>query len=135
MAVGSLLFRLIRSNAVVTVEAGTAASAGGTVLTWATAEAGVDVIVSNVSASRDFESGTYNVRGTCTVSGRHPALARPDVRLKVTSAGRGLQWIEGLYLSITGGTPHARGGAGLVQERVTLQATILEIPGIAGTEI
>lgn len=135
MAVGTLLFRLIRANAVVTVEAGTATASGGTVLTWAAAKSGVDVVISNLSASRDFESGTYNVRGTCTVSGRDPQLARPDVRLKVTAAGKGLHWLEGLYLSITGGSPHARGGAGLVLERVTLSCTILEIPGIAGTEI
>ena len=128
MAVGTLLFRRLRANCVVTVEKGNPNPAGGTQITWSTVASGVDVVVSNLQGVRDTAGGTLGFRGTCSVSGRDPSLARPDVRLKVTAAAPGLTWLVGLYLSITGGQTHPRGGAGLVQERVGLSCTILELP-------
>lgn len=135
MAVGSLLFRLVRANAVVTVEVGTASASGGTVLTWSTLKAGVDVIVSRASGGRDFNSGVYNERLTCTVTGRDPEMGRPDVRLRVTAAAKGMTWMVGRYIAVNNAVTYARGGAGLVQERVTVSGTILEVPADTGSEL
>ncbi len=136
MAVGTLLFRRIKANAVVTVQASTVSPAGGTQVTWSTAQAGIDVIISQLQGSRDNQSGTMGFRGTCSVSGRDAMLARPDVRLLVTAAAPGLTWLVGLYLSVSDGQTHPRGGAGLVQARIGLKCSILELPSSKdGTEL
>lgn len=135
MAVGSPLFRFIRANAVVTLKTASVSVTGGTVVTWVALKAGVDVVISNARSSRQFQAGTFDGRGEYAVSGREPYLQRADIRLLVTAAAPGMAGLVGRYLSVVTSQTHARGGAGLVQERVSLSCTVLAVPADAGTTL
>jgi len=136
MALGSRLFRLLRSNAVVDVQAGTPTPAAGTQLAWANVAASVDVLVSQVETARDEVNGVLIVRHSCTVAGVHPALARPDIRLRVRQAVEGLTGLVGQYLSVNNpGSSHPKGSAGLVQARINLRCETMVMPGSAPEEL
>lgn len=138
MGVGNFIFgpnRLLRSNAVVDVEKGVPAYAGGTTYTWSAVASSVDVLLTQAAGGRELQTGTYNERATYSVAGIAPSLARPDVRLKVTAAGAGLSDLVGRYLSVRSGQPHPAGSGGLLGARVNLTAEVLEVPGDAGTAL
>lgn len=138
MPLGTQIFganRLIRSNAVVTIERSSPAPAGGTVVTWSTLKANVDVLVTTVGGTREFESGSLNERATCAVSGVEPLLSRPDVRLRVTAVVSGLAWLRGLYLSVRDADVHPRGSGGLLGARVSLNCSVLTVPSDDGAEL
>lgn len=137
MALGTRLFgTLLKSNAVVDVQAETpSGTAGGTILAWADVATRIDVLVTQAGGVRDFAAGTTNERASHTVAGRHPALNRADVRLRVRQAGPGLAHLVGRYLAVVGGQAHAAGSGGLLRERVNLQCTVLETPVDSGREL
>ena len=135
MAVGSPLFRLLRANATVTVEAAASSPTGGTTNTWSVVASGVDVLVTQAGGGRDFASGAMTDRSTFSVAGKHPSLSRPDVRLRVTATAEGLAALEGRYLAVVSGVAHPAGSGGLLPARVNLQAQLMESPADAGTEL
>ncbi len=138
MAVGDLLFALLRANATVDVQLGTTTTEGGTVVTWDESNPlaeGVNVLVSEAGGSRDFPNGTYAGRYTYSVAGTDPALVRSDARLKVTAAGPGLTWMVGRYLSVVGVQGHPQGSGGLRGARINLQCVVQEVPFNAGSEL
>lgn len=134
MGLGNRIFgpnRLLTSNAVVDVEKGTAAPAGGTTYTWAAIASGVDVLLSGVGGGRDFASGTAAERTRYLVSGVDPSLNRPDVRLKVVRCPD-LPDLEGRYLAVLSSNHHPAGRGGLIRGRVNLDCSVLELPGDSG---
>lgn len=135
MAVGSPLFRLLRANAVVAVEAAASNPTGGTVNTWAVVADGVDVLVTQAGGGRDYASGLMTDRNTYSVAGVDPSLGRPDVRLRVTAVGPGLAALDGRYLAVVSGVVHPAGAGGLLPPRVNLSCVVMETPADAGTAL
>lgn len=135
MAIGDLLFRLLRANATIDVEAGTPALAGGTQYTWAAVASGVNVLVTTASGNRDLGNGVFNTRDAFKVAGIDPSLNRPDVRLKVVTAVAGLSALVGRYLSVVGGQGHSRGNGGILPARINLDCVVQEVPADAGGEL
>lgn len=127
MAVGDYLFRLLKANATVDVEAVAPALAGGTQFTWSAVSSGVNVLVTQAAGSRDLANGVLMQRNTYTVAGTDPALARSDVRFKLVTADEGYADLVGRYLMPTAGTPHVKGNGGLLGARVNISCVVQEI--------
>jgi len=124
-----LFGNLVRSNAVVTVQAVTVAQAdGGTVETFSTVVAtGVPVLITGMSGSRDAPYGTDAATDRGKLSGVDASLNRLDVRLLVTTAPTDRPEMLGWYLRITP-VGHPGGQYGLVGQRVTADWSRVEIP-------
>ena len=135
MAVGDYLFRLLKCNCTIDVEAGTPALAGGTQYTWAAVASGVNVLVSQANGSRDFANGVFMQRDTFSVAGVAPSLARSDVRFKVVTATGGLVFLVGRYLVPTGGTGHAQGNGGILAARINRACVVQEVEANPGTAL
>lgn len=135
MAVGDYLFRLLKANATIDVEAGVPALAGGTQFTWSAVAEYVNVLVTQAAGGRAFGEGTFNQRDTFAVAGTDPSLARSDVRFKVVTADEGLSWLVGRYLMPTEGVPHARGNGGLLGARINRACTLMEVQANAGSSL
>lgn len=137
MPLGNRIFgphRLLTSNAVVDVEKKAVSAAGGTVLTWSTLTASVDVLLTLVSGTRDYAAGSINQRGTMAVGvgpdSAPTAMAdvqRPDVRLKVVSYPDD-PTLEGKYLTVDSINTHPAGRGGLLGKRVNLRCSFLDLP-------
>lgn len=135
MAVGDYLFRLLKCNCVVDVEAGTPSLAGGTQFSWSAVASGVNVLVTQAAGSRDLVNGVFMQRDTYTVAGNDPSLARSDVRFKIVTADTGYADLVGRYLMPTAGTPHARGNAGILGARINRGCVVQEIEANDGSAL
>ena len=135
MAVGDYLFRLLKCNCVVDVEAGTPSLAGGTQFSWSAVASGVNVLVSQAAGGRAFGEGTFNQRDTFAVAGVDPSLVRSDVRFKVVTTVPGLAWLVGRYLMPTEGVSHAQGNGGLLPARINRACTLMEVEANAGSSL
>ena len=135
MPIGDYLFRLLKCNATIDVEAGTPDPAGGTQYTWAAVASGVNVLLTQTGGERAFGEGVFAQRDSASVAGVDPTLARSDVRFRVVTATPGLAWLVGRYLMPTGGVPHAQGNGGILPPRINRTCTVMEVPGNPGSSL
>lgn len=137
MGLGTPLFGgLLRSNAVVRIEVASVSTSGGTVATWPTLRSGVDVLITQVESDRDLNNEVMMDRVRCSLAGKEPYLARPDVRFYVTATVPGLEALVGRYLSATNPNGfHSRAVGGLLKARINLRCEVQFVPGNDGAEL
>jgi hypothetical protein len=122
--------RLIRENAVVDVEALSVTQVeGGTVQAYTAVASGVSVLMTLFNGNRGRAFSTSQT-DRVTVSGVDDSLRRRDIRLKVVTAPTTMSQYDDAYLAVDSAVPHPAGLGGLLNARITLQCSRLDMPKV-----